>query len=407
MNTNFKKLAAALSAAVIALSLSGCMDNGSLMTIDGTAIRNGVYINYMLSAINAAETKVDEENPAAESESTESESETDFWTSTLEGKDVSEWIKDYTMKSVRGHIGIQRQCAEFGIELTEEEISEINSQCDQTWESSDVYVQYLYGFNTRGEMYEARGISLESYKEVIRVNMLRNKLFLHYYGDEGEYAVPSGEYDTYVNDNYAALRIMEFSYSDYMGTALTAEGDIQAVKDRAKLYAERLNDSERYENVRYDYELAKAKDTARKNAADSYSEDNEEGLSRDEYIEKAAEGATYTVPDSADYYNALLEKSNSDYSDALTDYIFTLARDEEKAYVYEDEKASYVIVRMDMSALETWEELYHENVLQQMRGEAFNDLLDQKSADYTVQQNDYLVNKKYTPQKVDGYVQMK
>lgn len=403
MNLNFKRLAAALSAAVIALSLSGCIDNGSLMTVDGSEIRNGVYINYLLSATSSAQTKVDEENSAAETES-ETDEETDFWSSTVEGKDVSEWIKDNTLKSVRGHIGVQRLCEQFGIELTDEEITEINTQSNETWEGTDLYTQYVYGFATTGDLYEARGISLESYREIIRVAMLRNKLFLYYYGDEGEFAVPEDEYDEYVNENYAAVRVMQLSYTDYMGNELTDDEEIQAVKDTAKDYAERFNGGEEYELVRYDYELAKAQDSARQSAMDSFSEENADGLSPDEYIENAAAAATYTVPDDADYYNELVSKSSSDYSDDVTNYIFTLSRNVNKAYVYEDEKASYVVVRMEMSSLEGWEDSYHETVIQQMRGDEFNDLLERESAGYNIRQNDYLVNKKYTPKKVSNYV---
>lgn len=408
MNTKFKKVTAVISAAVIALTLSGCADKGSLMTVDGTEIRNGVYINYLLNTVNNAQTKVSAESSENSDDSNTSESKEDFWNKTLEGKDVSEWIKENTLKSVRGHIGVQRLCEQYNIALTDDEISEVNTQCDKAWESADIYTKYLYGFDTLGEMYEARGISLDSYKEIIRVNYLRNKLFLHYYDKEGEYAVPDDEYNRYVNENYAAIRIMSLPYTDYSGDDLENDEDIQAVKDKAREYAKQLNDGEKYEIVRYNYELAKAKDSARKSAKSSYSEDNADGLSLEEYIEKAAEEATYTVPDSVDMYNELLDKANSDYKTEVTDFIMSVALDE-KAYVFDssEAKASYVVVRMEMSALSGWEESYRESVLQNIRSDAFNELLESLTADYNVEQNDYLVNTKYSPKNVDGYVQMK
>lgn len=406
MNTSFKKLAAAISAAAIALSLGGCIDKGSLMTVEGTEIRNGVYINYLLNSMNNAQTKVNEESSANSTDSTDSESETDFWSSTLEGKDVSEWIKERALKSVRGHIGVQRLCEQFNITLTDEELSEINTQCDKSWDSEDFYVKYLYGFDTIGDMYEARGISLESYKEIMRVGTLRNKLFLHYYDKDGEYEVHDDEYNNYVNENYAAIRIMSLPYTDYSGNELEDDAQIQAVKDKAKEYADQLNEGERYETVRYLYELAKAQDSARKSAKSSYTEDNADGLTLDEYIEKAAEEATYTVPDSADTYNEAFEKANSNYNTEVTDFIMSIARDG-KAHVFEssEAKTSYVIVRMEMSVLSGWDETNHESVLRQMRGDAFDELLEQLTAGYSVQQDDYLVNTKYAPKKVDEFVQ--
>ncbi|MDE7399816.1 MAG: hypothetical protein K2N06_09850 [Oscillospiraceae bacterium] len=405
MNTNFKKLAAAFSAAVIACTFTACMDNGSLMTVDGTEIRNGVYISYLTNFTNTAQSKISEESSANSTDSTDSESETDFWSATIDGKDVTEWIKENTLKSVRGHIGVQRLCEKYGISLTDEELTEINTQCDKEWESSNIYAKYVYGFDTVGEMNEARGVGIESYKEIVRVNMLRNKLFLHYYDTDGEQAVSDEEYNKFIDENYAAIRIMSLPYKDYMGNELTAESDIKAIKDKAQEYADKLNDGERYETIRYLYELAKAQDEARKKASTEYSEEVAGGLSPDEYIEKAANEATYTVPDDASLFNMAFSKANSSYNTEVTNFIMSLARDGKPYVFHSDEaKTSYVVVRMEMSVLENWKESNRESVLQQMRGDAFNELIEQASADYEVQQDNYLVNTKYTPKKVSEYV---
>lgn len=405
MNTNFKKLVAAFSAAVIACTFTACKDNGSLMTVDGSTIRNGVYINYLLNSTSRAQTKVSEEESSNSTDSANSDSKTDFWSSTLEGENVTEWIKADAMKSVRGHIGVQRLCEQFGITLTDEELNEINDQCNKSWDSADFYAKYVYGFETFGDMYEARGIGIDSYKEIARVNMLRDKLFLHYYDKNGEHAVPDEEYNEFVDENYAAIRIMELPYKDYSGNELKAESDIKAIKDKAQEYADKLNNGERYETVRYLYELAKAQDEARKKASTEYSEDTADGLSRDEYIEKAAEKATYTVPDDANIYNESFAKASSSYKTEVTDFIMSLARDGKPHVFHSDEsKTSYVVVRMEMSVLENWNDSNRKTVLLKMRGDAFNELLEQSSADYEVLQDDYLVNTKYTPKKVDGYL---
>lgn len=405
MNTNFKKLAAALSAAAIACTFTACMDNGSLMTVDGAEIRNGVYISYLMNFTNTAQSRVSEESSANSTDSTDSESETDFWSAAIDGKDVTEWIKENTLKSIRGHVGVQRLCEKYGISLTDEELTVINTECDKEWESSDIYTKYIYGFDTVGDMNEARGVSIDSYKEIVRVNMLRNKLFLHYYDTDGEYAVPDDEYNKFIDENYAAIRIMSLPYKDYMGNELTDESEIKAIKDKAQEYTDRLNDGERYETIRYLYELANAQDEARKKASTEYSEEVAGGLSPDEYIEKAADEATYTVPDDASLFDMAFSKANSSYNTEVTDFIMSLARDGKPYVFHSDEaKTSYVVVRMEMSVLENWKESNRESILQQMRGDAFNELLEQASANYEVQQDNYLVNTKYTPKKVSEYV---
>lgn len=406
MNTNLKKLVAAFSAAVIACTFTACKDNGSLMTIDGTEIRNGVYISYLTNSTDTAYAKVGDESSANSTDSTSSDSEADFWSASIDGKNVTEWIKEKTMKSVRGHIGVQRLCEKYGISLTDEELTEINTQCDKEWESSDIYSKYVYGFNSIGEMNEARGISLDSYKEVTRVKMLRDKLFLHFYDTDGEKAVSDDEYNKFVDENYAAIRIMEFPYKDYSDNELTAESDIKAVKDKAQKCVDDFNSGERnIVTIHYDYELEKVQNEARKKAASEYSEDNADGLSREEYIEKAAEEATYTVPDDVDIFNELFDKGNSSYNAEVTDFIMSLVRDGKPHVFHSDEaKVSYVVERMEMSVLENWNDSYRNTVLLKMRGDEFNDMLEQVSADYEIQQSDYLVNTKYAPKKVDEYV---
>ena len=198
---------------------------------------------------------------------------------------------------------------------------------------------------------------------------------------------------------------MSLPYKDYMGNDLTDESDIKAIKDKAQEYTDRLNDGERYETIRYLYELANAQDEARKKASTEYSEEVAGGLSPDEYIEKAADEATYTVPDDASLFDMAFSKANSSYNTEVTDFIMSLARDGKPYVFHSDEaKTSYVVVRMEMSVLENWKESNRESILQQMRGDAFNELLEQASANYEVQQDNYLVNTKYTPKKVSEYV---
>lgn len=228
MRTSLKRAAAAVLAVVLATSLCGC-DRGSLMTVDGMEIRNGVYISLMQSAYNNAETELKEQQEtsdttsdtsAGETSSTESKESVPITKEEIDGKSGSQWIKDETMKAVRRFVAVQRKCDELGIALSETEMNELNTNVNGVWDNANDYVKYIYGYETLGEYYESQGIGKESYKEIQRVSELQSKLFMHYYDKGGELEVKESEINDYLKENYASVKLLNIAYTDASGKTL-------------------------------------------------------------------------------------------------------------------------------------------------------------------------------------------
>lgn len=415
MKTSFRKITAIITAAAVAASLSGCTDKGYIMTVDGMDIRNGVYLSLQQSSINSANSKVQEQANASDETSSDtasdtssdttsdttdsgSEEETDIFDSVIDGKSYSDWIIEETRAAVMRFVGIQRECERLGIALTDDEKADIISDVESQWE--DTSISY-YGLNYAnwGEYYESQGIGIDSLKELSIVDALNEKLFLYYYDEGGEMAVTDEEFSKAANESYAAYNLITLQYLDYRGDILVTDEEKQEVKDRANSYADRLNNGESLVDVMYDYNLLTAQNDARKEAEDSYTEDNADGLTKEEYIEKAVEDVSVDKADSDEEYDEFISKASSVLTEELTDYIFGLPLDQ-KAYVYEGSTSVYVVVRKSVTDLENWELYYRTDVLREMKGDEFDSKMDLICQNFDVQQNDYLVNTKYSPKKI-------
>ncbi len=418
MKKTFKRIMAAITAATIAASLSGCMDNGYIMTVDGMEIRNGVYLSLQQTSIGLANQELEKQDSESEdnssdttsgttSEATSSSSsetssssseEIDDFDRVIDGKSYSDWIIEDTRKGVLRFVGIQRKCEELGIALTEEEISEIKATVNEQWEDTTI-AYYGLPYANWGEYYEEMGIGKDSYTQLAMVDELNQKLFLSYYDEGGEFAVSDEEFQKAADENYAGYNLMTFQYLDYKGDILMTDEEKQEVKDRAKALAERINNGEDVVDVMYDYYLRIAQDDARKNAEKEYTEEKAEGLTKEEYIEKAVEEASVERAEDASEFAEMLSNKDSVITDELTDFIFSLEADG-KAYIHEGMTSTYLVIRKPVTDLENWEEHYRSDVLREIKGEEFDSKMDLICQNYTVEQNDYLVNTKYSPKKI-------
>lgn len=404
MKKTIKKIMAAAAAVVLAASLSGCMDNGYIMTVDGMKIRNGVYISLEQTSINLANQKVSEQEPETEntdstsSDTSSNSEEEDIFTKVIDGKSYSDWIIEDARKGVLRYVGIQRQCEEYGIALSEEEIADISKAVNAQWEDTTI-AYYGLGFENWGQYYESMGIGKDSFKELSLVDALNEKLFLHYYDKGGEWAVPEDEFVEAANEEYAAYNLISFQYVDYRGDVLVTEAEYQEVKDMGKEYADRINSGESMIDIMHDYYLFSAQNKARKEAEDEYTVEKAEGLSKEEYADKAVSEVTVDKAESEKEFDELISKENSVLTDELTEYLFSLPYDG-KAYVYEGTTSVYVVVRKPVTALENWETEYRSTILRNIKGDEFDSKMDIMCQNYSVEQNDYLVNTKYSPKKI-------
>lgn len=290
-------------------------------------------------------------------------------------------------------------CEQYGLTLTEDEIKEMNDDLNSAWDEENFYVQYSLGFSTLGEYYESLGIGKDSMRDIRTTNALSDKLFLHFYDTDGEFAASQDEINTYITENYAAVKMLTLNYKDASGKDLESDEDKQAVKDNAKKYADRINGGESFIDVKYDFDLVSAQDAARATAESSYTEDNEEKLTKEEYIQKEVDDIDVTKAEKPEDVDQFIPKENSNLDEKLTEYIWNAAVDG-KATVFEGESAAYVIVREDVTTKKSWEEDNHLSILKAIKQEDYDGIMELTYQNYDVKLDEYLVNTKYAPEKM-------
>ena len=410
MKNRFKKAAAVICAAVMSVSLCGCADTGSIMTVDGLTIRNGVYLYYQQTALSNARNAVSEQEEAEKSDSTadSSEATADTSASTAEttetkepdlldkyinGTPVVDWVKDDTMRLVREFVTVQRLCEEKGITLTDEEKNSINSDVKSMWNDSNYYAQYLYGVDTIGEYYESMGIAEESVKQVFTVDSLKTKLFSKFYDKDGETPVTDDELKEFLKENYAAVKTISFT--------LDEDTDQNDVVIEAEAYAERINNGESLIDVKYDIDLKAKQEEAKPGIEEYYGEGSVEDMTLEEYMEQELAKITVDKIESADDLDTVFSKDGSAFDEDVIDYILGLPEDgKASVYTNEAETAVYIIMREDVTAKTEWIENNRTGILMDMKSDEYDSVLELYGQNYDVDSNSYLVDNKYSPEKL-------
>ena len=462
MSHNFKRFIAASCAVVCAASLTGCSDSGYIGTIEGVQIPNGLYLFELeMTAYNQASSKIKEDK--GDSLGT---AEVTVFTETIDGKPASAWLKDYALERVKRYVAVEKLFDEYGLTLSDEDNSSINDYISSLDTDLGYYAQY-YGIeeSSFGEHYENMGISKDSLRKLTENSYKESAVFLHNYDTDGLTPVSADEINSYATENYAAVKLLKFEFTDHQGLALKEDSDIQAIRDLAQSYADRANSGEDWLDIQYDFDLRTAQLKAWTDAVDSYAEEHsgtaeaastaeaadisantaeaevqtaeaqtsgastaeastaeaapaeEETVQEvsykpvvntgdaeyDKYVQERIDAATADRKTSAEDCETFVQKDSSSLNEKVTEYIWNAAADS-KATLFENEQENciYVVVRDDVTTMENWLGTQHESFLHAIKNDAFDELLKGVYDGYSVELNDYLVNTKYAPEKLRG-----
>lgn len=269
MSHNFRKLAAASLAIVCTASMCGCSDSGYIGTVNGIEIPNGMYIFYVaVNGYSEASSKIKEEQGDALGTG-----EVTVFNNTIEGKSASAWLKDHAVEKLRRYAAIEEKFNEFGLSLTDEEKSQIDTTMNSLDDDLGYYAQYYglpSGESSFGEHYENMGIGKSTLRLITESGYKEDAVFMHYYDTDGLTPVTDDEINSYITENYASVKLLKLSFTDYQGVSLKEDADIQEIKDLAQKYADRFNETGDWSEIQYDYDLRQAQFDAWVKADDDY-----------------------------------------------------------------------------------------------------------------------------------------
>lgn len=289
-----KKLAAlGLALSMTAVSFTGCGSKTPEVaaTYQGGSIPAGVYILNQVNALNEAYQKV--ENPYG-----------DLLSQEIDGVKTEQWINNRAVELIKTYAAVTSEAARLNIALDETTAASIKQSLNTTW-------------GTQGEQMEQLGISLASAELVASNSQLADQVFMAYYDEGGEKAVPESELKTYFTDNYRRSLMLVLSKRDTSTGATLDSGKLDEQKALYEGYKARVQSGEPLFDI-----IVSENDRA-----------------------KAAAGNTeQTAPLVESEQEILVNKNNTSYPQGLLDQIFSSTKQNAPEF-YEDDNY-YVIYEL-------------------------------------------------------------
>ena len=281
-----KRIAAALTAVAMSCAImTGCTDTSYVMTAGDDKVNAGVYIYNMLSEMSNQMMKMQYIDGITK----------DFFDQKVDNKSFSDYLSEYAESSTKEYMAVVDQFDKLGLELTADELKEINKNVSDQWENSS-------------EFFESEGISKDSVKLVYKAAKMREKIFDYFYEEGGKEEVKKEDIVSYLNENYVRYKMISISKS-------TDEDKDKAEKADKESKAKRDKYLEKAENVSFD-EFDKIIDEYN-NESKAESESSSDSSSSADESSSAAESSSESSADSTESSQA--DSSAEDTSSAASD----------------------------------------------------------------------------------------
>ena len=402
-----KKAFAAISAAAMMFTMSGCSDTRYVMTYKGgEKVNAGVYIYNLYSEMSYELTM---------SYYTTGQAIIDL-DSDKDGQKLRDYLVEQARKNTKECIAITYKFDELGLELTDEELKSINDNIKSIWDAS-------------GDLMEEEGISKESIRTVLKAQTMRTRLFDYYYAADGVEAVTDADMKKYVEDNYVrykAIRIQKSNAED-SAEAEKENKENEAIRDEYLAKAEGLSYEEFDDLIKEYNEYAAAK-------LEEATSSDEDGTAEDGVVGPMPSSDTVTEVDApedsaADEAEAPSENEESDETatdsedaeeEPNNDTMYDLGGQGEeakntdegklatfikgleigKATAHEDDGFYYIVMKGDITEnSEQYASDNHDTLLQNMKGDEFQGKIDSWIEELDIKENSDAI-KKYTAQVV-------
>lgn len=367
------------------------------VTVDGEQLRAGIYILNQQTSFNEATRKLSEEQPDLD---TQAEGFS-YLDQTVEGKTMRDWVNDEALEKCREYIAVLRLFDQYGLEMSADEMSDINSNVTSLWTEENQYAQYFYGVSIVGDYYAKLGVGEQSFKDMSIEDKKRDKLFDHLYGEGGELAATEEEINEALQKDYIALNYFPYELEN---------------GDSAQSFADRIAAGESYEEVYRDYAqalsdeeaaaaaaeaaAAKAEEEAAKAAGedddgsedtiDDVETDGEENEDEDEAEDTAAADTEAPVIEVAekDSLIQIIQKTSTSPSEEFVKQASEMNAGEVKVITVkeedEDHEHVYVVQKLDILSVPEKTDTTVDTIRTELKTPEFEEMLKTTGSAYTL-----------------------
>ena len=198
--TLIKRIITVLLAIAIALSLVACGDTSWIVKVDGETVNSGLYIYYQSQGYSAAGYELMAEDQNYYYYMAYGMSYIDD-TIGEDGETVRDYMNEYALNMCKQYVVVERLFDQLGLELTEDELSLVDTQVRNLWNNSeDAFVE--------------AGISKDTVEKAIISDLKEEKVFNAYYEVGGLNGTTEEDIQGYLEDNYARIKYITFNFAD-------------------------------------------------------------------------------------------------------------------------------------------------------------------------------------------------
>ncbi len=292
-----KKIAAAVTAVVMMLGATGCGESSTWVAkYNDQTVNAGVYLFYQSQAYEDAMSKLQKDNEDLDVSDLKAVKNLQ-----IDGKSVSDWVKEQAMENIRIFCAVNEKFDEYGLSIDAEDSDQIKQMSDN-WDMID----QMYNFS--GE-----GIGKESLIAIQEFQLKQDKVFEYIYGKEGTEAYSDEEIKDYLSGNKARVKMITMDLKDTEGEELDDAGK-KEIRTMAEDFVKRANKGEDFDKLKEEYDKYledKAAEADAENAETTPAETTAETTA-------AEEETTGTAPVSGDSAEAPVTTAVSETAPAET-----------------------------------------------------------------------------------------
>lgn len=378
---NFTKFLAVMLVFIIAISTTACSLTPQWSYKNGeNELSIGVYIYAMYNAYTEAQSYA-QQTEGYDSEAGTYDGETSFLNVQITDDDgntatADQWILDETERTMKTLLAIDAEYERLGATMDEATIEGNKATAKEYWDYGPYYAMYGEQYKSPlKDTFEPLGVSYESFEYFYLTSAKQEVIFDILYTEGGEKAVDDKELTDFFTTNYTSY--VFFNTNLYTTEESTADegGALSTNKAFSK------KEISKYENT---YE--------------SYVNDIKSGKSIDDVIKKMMKDENLDADPSSKSVEIM---ENSSIGEDLVSAINEL-KEGQASYKIVGEEDTQVIYFFYKEPIDNQVKAYIEDatnrksVLQQYKGEEFQEYMDKLSTDITVDVNNKAV-KKYSP----------
>ena len=302
-----KKVLAALMAMLMVFSLTGCLHSKKevALKIGGVNFTSAQYLYALVQADLEARQTVNK-NLGDDADT----SNIDYYSQKINKKKFVDYVEDNAIKTLTQFAAIITKCEKNKVKLSKEEESSLES-----------YVDYYWTTNGYSALYEANGVSKDTFTLCSRYNYLSAAYFKSIYDKDGtDPVVPKTANETLLA-NFALANVLSCDFSKL------DESGIADATAKFNSYIDRLNKGESFYTVYNEYNNTEA-------AENTDIENDENGIP--------------TKP--KDTLATVIGSDKTDYATEYYDTLTGMKTGEVKLYTLKDNAGLVILVKKDLAA---------------------------------------------------------